>query len=60
MHSILTILNPGPLCVSGPPGDDPFCPPSQRAWQGRREKFRAPGQKIRLGPLVSGAPKAHD
>ena len=23
--------------------------------QGRREKFRAPGQKFRLGPLVSGA-----
>ena len=28
--------------------------------QGRRENFRAPGQKIRLGPLVSGAPKTHD
>ena len=32
LHSILTILNPGPLCVFGPPGDDPFCPPSRRAW----------------------------
>ena len=28
--------------------------------QGRREKFRAPGQKCRLGPLVSGAPKSRD
>ena len=28
--------------------------------QGRREKFRAPGQKFRLGPLVSGAPKSRD
>ena len=28
--------------------------------QGRREKFRAPGQKFRLGPLVSGAPKLRD
>ena len=28
--------------------------------QGRREKFRAPGQKFRLGPLVSGAPKSSD
>ena len=26
--------------------------------QERREKFRAPGQKFRLGPLVSGAPKS--
>ena len=30
------------------------------AMQGRREKFRAPGQKFRLGPLVSGAPKSRD
>ena len=28
--------------------------------QGRREKFRAPGQKFRLGPLVSSAPKSRD
>ena len=28
--------------------------------QGRREKFRAPGQKFRFGPLVSGAPKSRD
>ena len=28
--------------------------------QGRREKFRAPGQKFRLGPLASGAPKSRD
>ena len=28
--------------------------------QGRREQFRAPGQKFRLGPLVSGAPKSRD
>ena len=28
--------------------------------QGRREIFRAPGQKFRLGPLVSGAPKSRD
>ena len=28
--------------------------------QGRREKFRAPGRKFRLGPLVSGAPKSRD
>ena len=28
--------------------------------QGRREKFRAPGQKFRLGPLVSGATKSRD
>ena len=28
--------------------------------QGRREKFRAPGQKFRLEPLVSGAPKSRD
>ena len=28
--------------------------------QGRREKFRAPMQKFRLGPLVSGAPKSCD
>ena len=28
--------------------------------QGHREKFRAPGQKFRLGPLVSGAPKPRD
>ena len=28
--------------------------------QGRREKFRAPGLKFRLGPLVSGAPKSRD
>ena len=28
--------------------------------QGRREKFRAPGQKFRLGPLVSVAPKSRD
>ena len=28
--------------------------------QGRREKFRAPRQKFRLGPLVSGAPKSRD
>ena len=28
--------------------------------QGRREKFRAPGQKFRLGPLVSGALKSRD
>ena len=25
-----------------------------------REKFRAPGQKFRLSPLVSGAPKSRD
>ena len=28
--------------------------------QGRREKFRAQGQKFRLGSLVSGTPKSHD
>ena len=28
--------------------------------QGRQEKFRAPGQKFRLGSLVSGAPKSRD
>ena len=28
--------------------------------QGRREKFRDPGQKFRFGPLVSGAPKSRD
>ena len=28
--------------------------------QGRREKFRAPEQKFRSGPLVSGAPKSRD
>ena len=28
--------------------------------QGRREKFRAPGQKFCLGPLVGGAPKSSD
>ena len=28
--------------------------------QGRLEKFRAEGQKFRLGPLVSGAPKSSD
>ena len=28
--------------------------------QGRREKFRAPGQKFCLGPLVSGSPKSRD
>ena len=28
--------------------------------QGRREKLWAPGQKFRLGPLVSGAPKSRD
>ena len=28
--------------------------------QGRRDKFRAPGQKFRLGFLVSGAPKSRD
>ena len=28
--------------------------------KGLREKFRAPGQKFRLGPLVSGAPKSRD
>ena len=28
--------------------------------QGHREKFRALGQKFRLGPLVSGAPKSRD
>ena len=28
--------------------------------QGSREKFRAPGQKFRLGPLVSGFPKSRD
>ena len=31
-------------------------PPSQ----GRREKFRAPGQNFRLGRLVSSAPKSRD
>ena len=35
-------------------------PFASRAEQGRRENFRAPGQKIHLGPLVSGAPKTHD
>ena len=29
-------------------------------YQGRREKFRAPGQKFRLGFLASGAPKSRD
>ena len=28
--------------------------------QGRLEKFRAEGQKFRLGPLASGAPKSSD
>ena len=28
--------------------------------QGHGEKFWAPGQKFRLGPLVSGAPKSRD
>ena len=28
--------------------------------QERREKFRASGQKFRLGPLVSGTPKSRD
>ena len=28
--------------------------------QERREKFRAPRQKFRLGPLISGAPKSSD
>ena len=28
--------------------------------QGRREKFLAPGQKFRLGPLASGASKSRD
>ena len=28
--------------------------------QGRREKFRAPGQNFCLGPLVGGAPKSRD
>ena len=28
--------------------------------QGRREKFRAPGQNFRFGPLVSCAPKSRD
>ena len=28
--------------------------------QGRREKFQAPRQKFRWGPLVSGAPKSRD
>ena len=27
----LTILNPGPPCVPGPPDSDPFCLPSRRA-----------------------------
>ena len=30
------------------------------SWQGCREKFRALGQKFRLGPLVSGVPKSRD
>ena len=33
---------------------------SEKWRQGRREKFRARGQKFRLGPLVSGAPKSRD
>ena len=28
--------------------------------QGRREKFRVPGQKFRLGSMVSGVPKLGD
>ena len=28
----LTILNPEPLCVPGPPDSDPFYPPTRRAW----------------------------
>ena len=28
--------------------------------QGRREKFRAPGQKFALGPLVNGASKSRN
>ena len=28
--------------------------------QGRRDNFRAPEKKFRLGPLISGAPKTHD
>ena len=28
--------------------------------QGHREKFRAPGQKFSLDPLVSGAPKSRE
>ena len=37
------------------------CPEIVRpAKQGRREKFRPSGQKFRLGPLVSGAPKSRD
>ena len=37
-----------------------LCKLAHYGTQGRRENFRAPGQKIRLGPLVSGAPKTHD
>ena len=41
-----------------------FCPKggqfSGPPCQGRREKFRAPGQKFRLSLLISGAPKSRD
>ena len=33
------------------------CKTPSRGW---REKFRAPWQKFRLGPLVSGTPKSRD
>ena len=53
-------------------GLTPKIPPCVRHWcglggslpalctQGRREKFRAPGQKFCLGPLVRGAPKSRN
>ena len=37
-----------------------FACDNRRYWQGRREKFRAPGQKFRLGSQVSDAPKSRD
>ena len=46
--------------VSSCPGPGALGGPALGRDQGRRENFRAPGQKIRLGPLVSGAPKTHD
>ena len=50
----------GKGCGEGNGGDVGKCIEVWGSNQGRRENFRAPGQKIRLGPLVSGAPKTHD